>query len=56
MIVIDDVASADLPPVKQRTLADICREKFHTFGGFHEVYYEAPMYAGMAGVTNCDDA
>jgi hypothetical protein len=28
MIVIDDVASADLPPVKQRTLADICREKF----------------------------
>ena len=28
MIVIDDVASAALPPVKQRTLADICREKF----------------------------
>ncbi len=28
MILIDDVASADLPPVKQRTLADICREKF----------------------------
>ncbi len=30
MIVIDDAASADLPPVKQRTLADICREKFLT--------------------------
>ena len=29
-IVIDDVASANLPPVKQRTLADICREKFLT--------------------------
>jgi hypothetical protein len=29
-IVIDDVASANLPPVKQRTLADICREKFFT--------------------------
>jgi hypothetical protein len=25
-IFIDDVASADLPPVKHRTLADICRE------------------------------
>jgi hypothetical protein len=23
---IDDVASADLPPVKQGTIADICRE------------------------------
>ena len=33
MIVIDDVASADLPPVKQRTLADICREKFLTPSG-----------------------
>ena len=29
-IVIDDVASANLAPVKQRTLADICREKFLT--------------------------
>jgi hypothetical protein len=25
-ILIDNVASADLPPVKQRTLADICHE------------------------------
>jgi len=33
MIVIDDVASADLPPMKQRTLADICREKFLTPSG-----------------------
>ena len=33
MIVIDDIASADLPPVKQRTLADICREKFLTPSG-----------------------
>ena len=33
MIVIDDVASADLPPVRQRTLADICREKFLTPSG-----------------------
>ncbi len=33
MIVIDDVASADLPPVKQKTLADICREKFLTPSG-----------------------
>jgi len=33
MILIDDVASADLPPVKQRTLADICREKFLTPSG-----------------------
>ena len=32
-IVIDDVASANLPPVKQRTLADICREKFLTPSG-----------------------
>ena len=31
MIVIDDVAS--LPPVRQRTLADICREKFLTPSG-----------------------
>jgi hypothetical protein len=30
MIVIDDVASKELPPVKQRTLADLCREKFLT--------------------------
>ena len=28
--VIDDAASADLPLVKKRTLADICREKFLT--------------------------
>jgi hypothetical protein len=33
MIVIDNVASADLSPVKQRTLADICREKFLTPSG-----------------------
>jgi hypothetical protein len=32
-ILVDDVASADLPPVKQRTLADICREKFLTPSG-----------------------
>ncbi len=31
MIVIDDVACADLPPVKQRTLS---REVSHTFGAF----------------------
>jgi hypothetical protein len=28
MIVIDDAASAGPPPVKQRTLADFCRERF----------------------------
>jgi hypothetical protein len=28
MIVIDDVASQDLPQFKQRTLADLCREKY----------------------------
>ena len=33
MIVIDDVPSADLPPMKQKTLADICREKFLTPSG-----------------------
>jgi hypothetical protein len=33
MILIDDVASQTLPPVKQRTLADICREKFLTPSG-----------------------
>jgi hypothetical protein len=27
-IVIDDAASKTLPPVKQKTLADICREKY----------------------------
>ena len=27
-IVIDDAASQTLPPVKQKTLADICREKY----------------------------
>ncbi len=32
-IVIDDAASQTLPPVKQRTLADICREKFLTPSG-----------------------
>jgi hypothetical protein len=32
-IVIDGVASETLPPVKQRTLADICREKFLTPSG-----------------------
>ena len=30
VIILDDVASQALPPVKQRTLADICREKFLT--------------------------
>ena len=33
MIILDDVASADLPPVKQRTLSDICRERFLTSPG-----------------------
>jgi hypothetical protein len=33
MIVIDEVASDDLLPMKQRTLADICREKFLTPSG-----------------------
>ena len=33
MIVIDDVASQILPPVKQKTLADICREKYLTPSG-----------------------
>jgi hypothetical protein len=28
MIVIDDVASQTLPPLKQKTLAEICREKY----------------------------
>jgi hypothetical protein len=28
MILIDDVASQTLPQVKQKTLADICREKY----------------------------
>ena len=32
-IVIDGVSSETLPPVKQRTLADICREKFLTPSG-----------------------
>jgi len=27
-IVIDDAASQTLPPLKQKTLADICREKY----------------------------
>src|SRR3977135_3716905 len=34
---IDDVASQTLPPVKQRTLADICREKFLTPSGLQEM-------------------
>jgi hypothetical protein len=33
MIILDDVASQTLPPVKQRTLADICRERYLTPGG-----------------------
>jgi hypothetical protein len=32
-IVIDDVASQALPSVRQRTLADICRERFLTPSG-----------------------
>ena len=32
-ILIDDVASQALPPVRQRTLADICRERFLTPSG-----------------------
>jgi hypothetical protein len=33
VILIDDVASQALPPVRQRTLADICRERFLTPSG-----------------------
>jgi hypothetical protein len=32
-IVIDEVASQVLPPVKQQTLADLCRAKFLTPSG-----------------------
>jgi hypothetical protein len=32
-ILIDDFASQALPPVRQRTLADLCREKFLTPSG-----------------------
>jgi hypothetical protein len=32
-IVIDDVASQTSPPMKQKTLADICREKYLTPSG-----------------------
>jgi hypothetical protein len=32
-IVIDEVASQVVPPVKQQTLADLCREKFLTPSG-----------------------
>jgi hypothetical protein len=28
MIILDEVASQELPPMKQKTLADICREKY----------------------------
>ena len=48
MIVIDDVASVDLPPVKQRTLADICREKFLTpFGAFMRSIMKRRSMRGM---------
>ena len=30
MIILDEVASQALPPTKQKTLADLCREKFLT--------------------------
>ena len=33
MIVLDDVAYQALPPMKQKTLADICREKYLTPSG-----------------------
>jgi hypothetical protein len=33
MIILDGVASQTLPPVKPRTLADICREKYLTPSG-----------------------
>ena len=33
MIILDEVASQALPPVRQRTLADLCREMFLTPSG-----------------------
>ena len=33
LIILDEVASQVLPPVRQRTLADLCREKFLTPSG-----------------------
>jgi hypothetical protein len=38
-IVIDDVASQALPPVRYRTIADLCREKFLTPSGIKNGYY-----------------
>ena len=47
-IVIDDVASANLPPVNNALwLTFVARTSSH-LRGLHEVYYEAPMYAGDA--------
>jgi hypothetical protein len=28
MIILDEIASQNLPPVKQKTLSDLCREKY----------------------------
>jgi hypothetical protein len=33
MIILDEVASQALPPVRQRTIADLCREMFLTPSG-----------------------
>jgi hypothetical protein len=33
MIILDEVASQALPPVRQRTIADLCRDRLR---GFHE--------------------
>jgi hypothetical protein len=33
-ILIDDVASEAFPPVQQRTLADLCRQRFLKPSGF----------------------